>query len=50
MLLVSPRRRRALETIWWFMGGTIGSLEAVEALDDSLERRAPESDSKPLSP
>ncbi len=39
MLLVRATRRKALRTVFLFLGATIGALAAVEWLDDRIEAR-----------
>ncbi|MEJ1402559.1 MAG: hypothetical protein RPU61_03450 [Candidatus Sedimenticola sp. (ex Thyasira tokunagai)] len=38
-MLVSHHRRRALHTVFAFLGSTLGALEIVENFDDLLERK-----------
>jgi len=39
MMLVTARRRAALNTIFMFMGSTLGAMEILEAFDDALEAK-----------
>ncbi len=36
-MIVSPHRYRAMYTVFWFLGGSLGAMEIVEAFDDRLE-------------
>ncbi|MEJ1411954.1 MAG: hypothetical protein RPU60_17430 [Candidatus Sedimenticola sp. (ex Thyasira tokunagai)] len=38
-MLVSHHRRHALQTLFLFLGGTLGALEIVEDFDDELESK-----------
>lgn len=38
-VLVRPDHRAALRTVFLFLGGTLGAMEAVERLDDRIAER-----------